>query len=83
MATTTVNISLPTNLKKEADSYVARGDFASFSDFVRTTMRDALRDMRFKSIIEESKREEDLGTATILNGPEEIDKFMSNIGKWK
>lgn len=81
MATTTVNISLPTQLKKDADRLVAKGYYASFSDFARATMRYALRDLRFQEIIDESKREEALGTATILNGPKDIEEFMSKIGK--
>ncbi len=78
---TTINISLPKKLKEAADALVADGEYASFSDLARSAIREAVLDRKYKAIIEESKREEALGTATVLNGPKDIDEFMSKFGK--
>jgi Arc/MetJ-type ribon-helix-helix transcriptional regulator len=80
MATTTVNISLPTNLKKEADFLVAAGDYASFSDFMRTAARLALKE-KYKSMIEETKRDVALGLTKVLKSKEDIDNFIDSLGK--
>jgi uncharacterized protein len=39
---TTINISLPDKLKKQADSLVKEGYYASFSDLVRSALRGQL-----------------------------------------
>lgn len=39
---TTINISLPDVLKKEADVLIKRGYYASFSDLVRVAIRKLL-----------------------------------------
>ncbi|MFA6519056.1 MAG: ribbon-helix-helix domain-containing protein [Candidatus Shapirobacteria bacterium] len=36
---TTINISLPSQLKAQADELVKHGFYASFSDLVRTALR--------------------------------------------
>ena len=48
MANVTVNISLPVELKMAADELIKAGHYASFSDFVRTAIRQ---------LIEQYKRE--------------------------
>lgn len=78
---TTINISLPKKLKEAADALVADGDYASFSDLARTAIRQTVLERKYKAIIEESRRDEALGLATVLNGPKDIDDFMSKIGK--
>lgn len=77
----TINISLPTKLKAAADVLVANGEYASFSDLARTAIRQAVLEKKYKTLIEESRRDEALGLATVLNGPKDIDDFMSKIGK--
>lgn len=81
MATTTVNISLPTNLKKEVDALVARGDYASFSDFVRSTLRQGIRDMRYNELYEQAKLDVAMGKTKELKGPEDIDSFINGLIK--
>jgi Arc/MetJ-type ribon-helix-helix transcriptional regulator len=78
---TTINISLPKKLKEAADALVAGGEYASFSDLARSAIRDAVLERRYEAIIAESKREEALGTATVLNGPKDIDEFMRKFEK--
>lgn len=80
MATVTVNISLPINLKKEADFLVSTGDYASFSDFMRTAARLALKE-KYKSMVEEAKRDEALGLTKVLKSKEDIDNFVNSLGK--
>lgn len=77
----TINISLPKKLKEAADALVAGGEYASFSDLARTAIRQAVLEKKYKTLIEESRRDEALGLATVLNGPKDIDDFMSKIGK--
>lgn len=39
---TTINISLPEKLKKEAETLIKQGYFVSFSDFARAAIRNLL-----------------------------------------
>mgnify|MGYP001568000132 CR=1 FL=1 len=79
MATTTVNISLPTELKKEADFLVSTGDYASFSDFMRTAARLELRE-KYRSMVEETKRDVALGLTKVLKSKKDIDNFIDSLG---
>jgi Arc/MetJ-type ribon-helix-helix transcriptional regulator len=38
----TINISLPDKLKSQADNLIKSGYYASFSDLVRTAMREVM-----------------------------------------
>lgn len=38
----TINISLPDKLKSQADNLIRQGYFASFSDLVRTAIREVI-----------------------------------------
>ena len=53
----TINVSLPTKLKEEADLLVSGGHYASFSDLVRTALRQVIVDRKYKVMIEEAKKE--------------------------
>lgn len=76
MATTTVNISLPTNLKKEADFLVARGDFASFSDFMRTSARELL-ERKYQRWTDNALRDIKSGKAVALDSDKDIADFVN------
>ena len=77
MATITVNISLPTRLKQKADELVAMGDFASFSDFARSSMRQLIRDRRYNELYEEAKLDVALGRTKELKNTKEIKDFIN------
>ena len=74
----TINISLPTKLKEEADVLVSSGDYASFSDLVRTALRQVIVDRKYKVMIEEAKKEMSLNKNKILEGQKDIDAFISD-----
>ncbi|NKB26003.1 MAG: type II toxin-antitoxin system ParD family antitoxin [Gammaproteobacteria bacterium] len=65
MSTTTMNISLPEQLKKKIQSRITKGDFSTPSDYVRHLVREDL-----------SKQEEQLELARLIQ--EGIDSGMSD-----
>ena len=77
----TINISLPKKLKEAADALVAGGHYASFSDIVRVSLRQTVMDMKYRAMIEESRREEALGLTKVLKGPRDIEDFVNSLGK--
>lgn len=77
MATTTVNISLPIKLKREADELVAMGDYASFSDLARSSMRQLIRDKKYNELYEEAKLDVALGRTKELRNTKEINDFIN------
>jgi Arc/MetJ-type ribon-helix-helix transcriptional regulator len=75
----TINISLPDELKKEADNAIADGHYASFSDLTRTALRQILRDRRLDRLVAEAKKEYKEGKGVVLRTDEDIDKFMEQF----
>ncbi|KKU23325.1 MAG: hypothetical protein UX35_C0006G0001, partial [Microgenomates group bacterium GW2011_GWA1_46_15] len=53
----TINISLPAKLQDQANSLVQEGHFASFSDLVRTAIRDLLGKSQYDLWADEAKQE--------------------------
>ena len=47
---TTINISLPEKLKKQADALIKQGYYVSFSDLVRTAIRRLIEKHSVKAI---------------------------------
>ena len=64
MATTTMNISLPKQLKEKIQSRITKGDFSNPSDYIRHLVREDL-----------SKQEEKLELARLIQ--EGIDSGVS------
>lgn len=77
----TINISLPDELKKEADSAIADGHYASFSDLTRTALRQILRDRRLDRLVAEAKQEYKEGKGTILRTDEDIKNYFAKLKK--
>jgi Arc/MetJ-type ribon-helix-helix transcriptional regulator len=50
-----INISLPSKLKSQAEALVLQGHFSTFSDLVRTAIRDLLR----REYMKEKEREKE------------------------
>jgi len=73
----TINISLPSELKKEADAAIAEGHYSSFSDLTRTALRQILRDRKLDRLVAEAKREHKEGKTISLKTDEDIDKFFA------
>lgn len=72
---TTINISLPEQLKKEADSLIGAGYYASFSDLVR----DSLRRVIYDGWYQEAKKDEKSGKAIIFKSKKDIDNYFKKI----
>lgn len=76
---TTINISLPDKLKKQADAAIKAGYFISFSDFARTSFRQMLRDYKLDQMVAEAKKEYKEGKGTLMRSKKDIDKFMAQF----
>ncbi|KKQ75382.1 MAG: Addiction module antidote protein, CC2985 family [Candidatus Woesebacteria bacterium GW2011_GWB1_38_5b] len=75
----TINISIPEKLKKQAQELVSSGFYASFSDLVRDSIRDAIKKNKYDLMFEQAKRDEKDGKATILKTEEDIEEFMNSL----
>ena len=76
---TTINISLPDVLKKQADAVIAEGHYASFSDFARTAFRQMLRDHKLDRMVAEAKADYKAGRGTIMKTDADVKKYMAQF----
>ena len=76
---TTINISLPEQLKKEADAAIKDGNYASFSDLARTALRQILRNHKIDRMVAEAKADYKAGRGTLLRSKADIHKFMAEF----
>jgi len=76
---TTINISLPEQLKKEADTLVGAGYYVSFSDLVRDSLRRAIAVNRYDLWYEEAKRDERNGRAVIMKSKKDIANYFKKL----
>lgn len=75
----TINISLPAELKNQADELVSGGFYASFSDLVRDSVRKTIQRAKYDLWAKEAKLEEKNGEATILSSSEDIEAFIESL----
>jgi Arc/MetJ-type ribon-helix-helix transcriptional regulator len=75
----TINISLPEKLKEEAEKLVKAGQYVSFSDLVRDSIRNALEKNDLDRRYAEAKRELKAGKAIVLRNKKDVDDFMKSI----
>jgi len=73
----TINISLPSQLKAQADDLIGKGYFASFSDLVRTALRNTLEESPYDSLVREAIRDHPLGKTKVLKTKKDIDDFIA------
>lgn len=78
---TTINISLPDKLKKEADKTIAEGHYASFSDLARTALRQILRNHKLDRMAAEAKADYKAGKGIILRTDKDITDFFAKLDK--
>jgi Arc/MetJ-type ribon-helix-helix transcriptional regulator len=74
---TTINISLPDKLKDQADALITEGHYASFSDLVRTSLRQIIFDRRLDRLVTEAKHESKTGKSIVLKTDEDVNKFFA------
>lgn len=76
---TTINISLPENLKDKAQELVDKGFYVSFSDLVRDSLRQLVEKSRYDSLYEKALEDERKGRAIVLKNKKEIEEYMRSI----
>lgn len=76
---TTINISLPTQLKAQSQLLIDQGYFASFSDLVRSALRTTLEKSRYEVWAQEARDDMSQGRATILRNEADINTFVDEL----
>lgn len=72
----TINISLPTQLKAQADALIEQGHYASFSDIVRSALRTLISELRYNAMVREAHRDHAKGKTIILKGSADIRRYI-------
>lgn len=75
----TINVSLPSELKKEADGLVLSGYFVSFSDLVRTAIRKLLTESKYDLMAKEAKKEFENGKIKALKNKTDVKNFVNSL----
>lgn len=75
----TINISLPDKLKKEADQVIAEGYYSSFSDLVRTALRNIIHMDKYDRMAKQAMDEYRKGKSTVLRSPQDVDRYVDSI----
>ncbi|EKD52777.1 MAG: hypothetical protein ACD_61C00244G0001 [uncultured bacterium] len=76
----TINVSLPRQLKNEADELVKEGYYASFSDLVRTSVRKLL-ESKYDIWVAEAKKDHKNGKLKTISDTKEIGGYLDTLGK--
>jgi Arc/MetJ-type ribon-helix-helix transcriptional regulator len=76
----TINVSLPSQLKNEADELVKEGYYASFSDLVRTSVRKLL-ESKYDIWVAEAKKDYKNGKLKTISDMKEIGSYLDTLGK--
>lgn len=78
---TTVNISLPVQLKSQADFLIDAGHYTSFSDLVRSALRQLFSShvdtTDYDTMLKEALADQAAGRTVTLSTPEEIDEYLT------
>lgn len=75
----TINVSLPEKLKKQAEILVNSGFYSSFSDLVRDSLRQIIAKNKYDLWAEETRREIKEGKAVALKTKKDIKKYFDSI----
>ncbi len=75
----TINISLPVNLKKQAQNLVNFGFYASFSDLVRDSLRQTIARNKYDLMVEEAIEDEKKGEAIVLKTKKDINGYIDSL----
>jgi putative addiction module CopG family antidote len=75
----TINISLPDQLKGQADKLIEEGYYASFSDLVRTALRTLIVENKYDRLAKEAIEEHRLGKSKTLRSKKDIETFVNTI----
>jgi len=75
----TINISLPVALKSQAEEVVNLGLYSSFSDFIRTAVREHLAAIKYNIMAEQAKKEYKEGKGVVLETDEDLKKYFRKL----
>lgn len=75
----TINISLPEKLKDASQKLIDSGYFVSFSDLVRSALRDAIKKNKYDLWAEEAVTEHKKGKALVLKEKTDIDRYIDSL----
>ena len=75
----TINISLPITLKSQAEDAVGLGMYSSFSDFVRTAVREHLAVIKYDILAEQAKKEYKEGKGTLVRNKKELKEYFKKL----
>jgi putative addiction module CopG family antidote len=75
----TINISLPDQLKGQADKLIQEGYYVSFSDLVRTALRTIIVENRYDQLAKEAIDEHRLGKSKALRSKKDIETLVNTI----
>jgi len=75
----TINISLPDQLKSQAQALIKQGHYVSFSDLVRDALRRVIEKNQYDIWAQQAKEEVKKRQAVILKSPPEVDKYIESL----
>lgn len=77
----TINISLPSQLKLQAEELVDGGFYASFSDLVRTSLRKLLAELKYDVWAREAEKDYREGRAIVMKNSKDIAAYIGSKTK--
>ena len=75
----TINISLPSQLKIDSEKLIKQGQYASFSDLVRTALRKLIIETNYNQLASQAKKEYLSGKSTNLKNNSDINKYLQQF----
>ncbi len=75
----TINISLPLQLKKDAQKLVDRGLHASFSDLVRDSLRHVIAKDKYDRMAQEAMQAKRKGEGVSFEDKRELAKYFESL----
>lgn len=75
----TVNVSLPHKLRIQANELVEKGFYASFSDLVRDSLRQAIAKNKYDVWADEARVDLKKGKATVLRSKKQVKDYFDAI----
>lgn len=75
----TVNISLPVQLRTQAQQLINNGYYSSFSDLTRDALRKLISETKYDFMASQAVKEHQKGKATELRTPKDIENFVESL----
>ena len=72
----TINVSISSKIKEEGQKLVEKGYFSSFSDLIRTSIRNTIEKSKYDIWVDEAKAEYKLGEAVVIKDKEDIRRLI-------